>query len=88
MLEESLHERSISALVSFFDDVIEVPHRLVGMDYQSERNFIQGCYSFLCEPSFPVGVAPTPLCGVGTGRAEGRFHRPQQARALVPTVVP
>ena len=42
MLEEDLHEGRVSPLVSFFDDVVEVPHGLVGMDYQSERNFVQG----------------------------------------------
>jgi hypothetical protein len=41
MLEEDLHEGRVSPLVSFFDDVIEVPHGLVGMDYKSERNFVQ-----------------------------------------------
>jgi hypothetical protein len=42
MLEEDLHEGGVSLLVSFFDDVVEVPHGLVGMDDQSERNFVQG----------------------------------------------
>jgi hypothetical protein len=42
MLEEGLHEGGVSLLVSFLDDVVEVSHRLVGMDYQSERNFVQG----------------------------------------------
>jgi hypothetical protein len=36
MLEEDLHEGRVSPLVSFFDDVVEVAHGLVGMDYQSE----------------------------------------------------
>jgi hypothetical protein len=42
MLEEDLHEGRVSPLVGFFDDVVEVPYGLVGMDYQSERNFVQG----------------------------------------------
>jgi hypothetical protein len=42
MLEEDLHEGRISPLVSFFDDVVEVSHGLVGMYYQSERSFVQG----------------------------------------------
>jgi hypothetical protein len=33
MLEEDLHEGGISPLVSFFNDVVEVSHGLVGMDY-------------------------------------------------------
>jgi hypothetical protein len=41
MLEEDLQEGCVGPLVSFFDDVVEVPHGLVGMDYQSERNFVQ-----------------------------------------------
>jgi hypothetical protein len=41
MLEEDLYEGRIRLLVRFFDNVVEVPHGLVGMDYQSERNFVQ-----------------------------------------------
>jgi hypothetical protein len=47
MLEEDFQEGPVSPLVSFFDDVVEVPHGLVGMDCQSERNFAQGWDSFL-----------------------------------------
>jgi hypothetical protein len=42
MLEEDLYEGRVSPLVSFFDDVVEVSHGLVGMDDQSERDFVQG----------------------------------------------
>jgi hypothetical protein len=41
MLEEGLHEGRVSPLVSFFDDMVEVPNGLVGMDHQSKRNFVQ-----------------------------------------------
>ena len=41
MLEEDLHEGRVSPLVSLFDDVVEISHGLVGMDYQSEPNFVQ-----------------------------------------------
>jgi hypothetical protein len=47
MLEKDLHEGRISPLVSFFDHVLEVSHGLVGMDYESKRNFVQGENSFL-----------------------------------------
>jgi hypothetical protein len=47
MLEEHLYEGCVSSLVSFFDNAVEVSHGLMGMDYQSERNFVQGWDSFL-----------------------------------------
>jgi len=40
--------------MSLFDDVIEVSHGLVGMEYQSEPNFVQGRYPFLCGPNLPA----------------------------------
>jgi hypothetical protein len=54
MLEEHLHEGRVSPTVSFFDDVVEVPHGLVGMDYQSERNLVQDQDPFLQRPNLPT----------------------------------
>ncbi len=40
--EKRSNEGTISFLIRFFDDVVEVPYRLVRMDYESKRDFIQG----------------------------------------------
>jgi hypothetical protein len=46
MLEEDLGEGQVTLPISFFDNVVEVAHRLVGMDYKSKRDLVQGLDSF------------------------------------------
>ena len=42
MLEEDLRKGQVRLLISFFDNVVEVSHRLMGMDHESKEDFIQG----------------------------------------------
>jgi hypothetical protein len=46
MLQEDLGEGQVTLPISFFDNVVEVAHRLVGMDYKSKEDFIQDQDSF------------------------------------------
>ena len=46
MRVQRAHKWRIGFLVGVFDHVIEVPHRLVRMNNESERNFTQFCRPF------------------------------------------
>jgi len=41
-----LNEGQVRLPISFFDNVVEVSHGLVGMENKSKRDFIQGIDSF------------------------------------------
>ena len=58
MLEEDLGEGQVTLPISFFDNVVEVSHRLVGMDYESKEDFIQGQIPSTAQsPYVPTGSA-------------------------------
>jgi hypothetical protein len=46
MLEENLRKGQVTLPISFFNNVVEVSHRLMGMDDESKEDFIQGQNSF------------------------------------------
>jgi len=46
MLEEGLRKGQVTLLISFFNNVVEVPYRLMRMDHESKEDFIQGLDSF------------------------------------------
>jgi hypothetical protein len=71
MLEENLRKGQVRLPISFFNNVVEVSHRLMGMDYDSKEDFIQGQDSFLLRPNLPtcrpalcrfVSAKPTRHC--------------------------
>ena len=46
MLEENLRKGQVGLPISFFNNMVEVSHRLMGMDYKCKEDFIQEQNSF------------------------------------------
>jgi hypothetical protein len=73
MLEENLRKGQVRLPISFFNNVVEVSHRLMGMDHESKEDFIQGQDSFLLRPDLPA-CRPV-LCRFVSAKLARHCHR-------------